>query len=84
MFSSSWNEELLFPNTDGWTLVSGVDGYTQCGGIFLKGGYNMYGAGAYIYKTISFTPHYKIKIMFNFWKIDSWNIEQAILKVDGI
>jgi hypothetical protein len=75
MFSSNWNQDILVPNTDGWALTSGVDGYTQCAGISLKGGYNMYGSGAIIKKTITFTPHYKIKIMFNFWKIDSWDGE---------
>lgn len=27
-------------------------------------------------------PHYKLKIQFQFWKVDSWDDEEAYLYVD--
>jgi hypothetical protein len=45
--------------------------------VYVLGGYNTFGVGARIDNTLALPPHYKIKIKFNFWKIDSWDAETA-------
>ena len=52
-------------------------------GIPLHGGFNVYGKGAEMKITLDLKPHYSIKVKFAFMKLDSWNNEEAFLRIDN-
>lgn len=52
-------------------------------GIPLFGGFNIFGKGTKVSKTLKLPPHYRLKFKFLFAKIDSWDSESAFLKVDN-
>ena len=50
----------------------------------MLGGFNVFGKGAYAKKNFSDLPkHNKAVISFRFFKIDSWDGEAFIVKVNG-
>lgn len=57
---------------------------SMCGTKQIFGGYKVFGSNAKVTRTYNnLPPHYKAKISFNFWKIDSWNSETFRLEVNG-
>ena len=47
------------------------------------GGFERFGAGASVTRTLKLKPHYRLKIKMLFAKIDSWDGEVGLLRVDG-
>lgn len=57
---------------------------SMCGSTQIFGGFNLFGANAKVSRTYqNLPPHYKAKVTFNFWKIDSWNSESFRFEVNG-
>jgi hypothetical protein len=67
----------------GWVVENGRDGGSQCAGVNLLGGFNLYGKGARIRNKLALPPHYRLKVKVNYWKIDSWDNERGSVSVDG-
>lgn len=71
-------------NQEGWTVTNGESKTTQCGAVQIFGGYNSFGKGTVVSKTISNLPaHTDLLIKLQFWAIDSWDKEPATLSIDG-
>lgn len=72
-------------NAEGWTAIKAKNvGSSNCGGVNIFGGYNMFGAGTSISRTFdNMKEHTSLWIKLQFWKIDSWDGEKAIVIVDG-
>ncbi|CAD8205747.1 unnamed protein product [Paramecium pentaurelia] len=69
-------------DNEGWS-VQGNNGLTSfCNGVSLFGGFNVFGSGASASKLINLPPHYKLRVSFEFWKIDSWDKEYAYFILD--
>ena len=56
----------------------------DCSGKYLVGGFDIMGVGASAKKTFDIPSHKRIKIQSNIYKIDSWDGENMIVKVDGV
>eukprot|EP00050_Salpingoeca_kvevrii_P023235 m.139512 g.139512 ORF g.139512 m.139512 type:complete len:599 (-) comp9994_c0_seq1:95-1891(-) len=80
------NYDFQWPATD--RFQSSNDGWSgstsECGGIRMIGGFNIFGQGASTSKTFQLPFHTAVRIEFDFIFIDSWDSEDAIAKVDGI
>ncbi|CAK60849.1 unnamed protein product (macronuclear) [Paramecium tetraurelia] len=80
--SDNWNQQHQYFNTttltdsEGW-WVQGNKGQniSTCGNVQLFGGFNAFGTGAAVSNLIPLDPHFKIRVTFQFWKIDSWDNE---------
>ena len=56
---------------------------TTCGKYTLVGGYNKFGANAYVERTFtSLPPHYSARVRFLLLKIDSWDAEDFYITID--
>ena len=82
---------------DPWTLVYSEDfettpsGWndntrTSCGGHNILGGFNLDGVGASLYKTfdLSAYSHTHVLVSFNYYSLDTWDNEAAIVYIDGL
>lgn len=69
---------------EGWTVDNARADKTTCGGITMFGGFGLFGKDALIKNRIKLTPHYRLKVKLLMAKIDSWDNERGILKVDGV
>lgn len=82
---NSWDTNGLL-TLNGW-LIQGAKGNqysSNCGGVNMIGGYNIFGKNAAIKKTISNLPkHSMVMIKMQVWKLDSWDYERIDLNVDG-
>ena len=82
----------------GWTVISFEDfsgsasGWsdnrtTTCGTASILGGYNTFsnGATSSVQKTFGLlgVPHSEARVTLSYWSIDSWDGEQAYVRVDG-
>lgn len=68
---------------EGWTVEGGTLRRQTCSGIPIAGGPGQLGAEAVVSKVVQgLPPHYKLKIQYQFWKVDSWDNEIAYLYVD--
>lgn len=67
---------------DGWNVVEANAQASTCGGVPLFGGFNLFGKGTKVSKSVKLPPHYRLKVKSLFAKIDSWDNESAFLKVD--
>lgn len=57
---------------------------TDCSGVKVFGGFDVFGPGASITKVIGNLPlHNAMRLRLQFWKIDSWDNEFAKVVVDG-
>ena len=57
---------------------------TKCGRYLLVGGYEKFGAGAYVERTVSgLPPHYSARVRLLLLKLDSWNGENFYIIVDN-
>ncbi len=77
----------LNPTNDpeGWTVTGALSKATDCTGVALFGGFDVFGAGATMTKSIGNLPsHNALRLRVQFWKIDSWDNEFAKIIVDGI
>lgn len=52
-------------------------------GVPLYGGFDVFGKGAEMKITVDLKPHYKIKVKTVFMKIDSWDNEVGIFRIDN-
>lgn len=85
LVSSSWVQNDSAQTADGWTVSNADAKGTSCAGIQIFGGYGVFGKGATVSKVFSSIPtHNKLVVRFQFWKLDSWDNEQAQLIVDGV
>lgn len=57
---------------------------TNCGGVALYGGFDVFGKGAEMKITVDLKPHFRIRVKTIFMKIDSWDNEVASLRIDNI
>jgi len=76
-----------FTGVDGWTLTGAAGGRTNsdCGGVSLVGGFNVFGAGASAKKTFVIpAAHKRLRLTVQLWKIDSWDGEWLFIDVDGV
>ncbi|CAD8205527.1 unnamed protein product [Paramecium pentaurelia] len=72
-------------DNEGWFVQGNYGQLTSfCDGVSLFGGFNLFGSGTSISKLISLPPHYKVRVSFEFWKIDSWDQEYAYFFIDDI
>ncbi|CAD8215300.1 unnamed protein product [Paramecium octaurelia] len=71
-------------NNEGWHIENNRSNliFTICDNQTLFGGYNTFAINTLITYNSSLPPHYKIKISFKFWKIDSWNDEWLYIFID--
>lgn len=68
---------------EGWTVTKGKAEVTECSGVKMFGGLNKFAAKTEIATVIQkLVPHYRIKVMFQFWKIDDWKSDTAELHLD--
>lgn len=58
---------------EGWELPAKKDKVSECAGIKMYGGVNVFSRDEIGKIFDKLPPHYKIKVMFQFWKIDRWN-----------
>lgn len=57
---------------------------TDCGGTKLFGGFEKFGKDASVSKTFEDIPrHKRVRVLFELWKIDSWDGEDAFVKLDN-
>ncbi|CAD8096037.1 unnamed protein product [Paramecium sonneborni] len=83
-FQNSWTSiQQNYLGQDGWASSSGISGTTECGGVPLIGGFNKFGQKLSLSKTIKLRPHYKIRLLVLWAKIDSWDNEKAQILFDG-
>ncbi|CAD8095968.1 unnamed protein product [Paramecium primaurelia] len=70
-------------DNEGW-WVQGNNGQLTsfCNGVSLFGGFNLFGSGASVSKSISLPPHFRIRVSLEFWKIDSWDDEFVYFILD--
>lgn len=67
-----------------WNISGGESKFTECGGIRMLGGHDVFGKGAKAVKTFNNLPaHNKMVVRLQFWKIDSWDNELAEILVDN-
>ncbi|CAK67494.1 unnamed protein product (macronuclear) [Paramecium tetraurelia] len=68
----------------GWTVKNNYNQnlFTSCNGIKLFGGYGVFAQNTLVSKYFSLPPHFKVKVDFDFWKIDSWDNEGVYIFVD--
>ena len=75
--------------TDTWPGASGWTGspqtVTTCGSYgSIVGGWNVWGSGTYLQKTISNLPtHTQLRVQFEYYAIETWDGERAQLRVDN-
>ena len=51
----------------------------------MLGGYNIFGTGAYATKNYNnLPPHFRVRIWFRFYKIDSWDSENLLVSVNNV
>lgn len=68
-----------------WTASSSITGLkSQCGNYYILGGYNKCGACGFQKQISNIIPHYKLRVMARLFKLDSWDNEFAMLKIDGV
>lgn len=68
---------------EGWELKKGKDLISNCAGVSVMGGMKNYYKNTELAKIIQgLKPHYRIKVMFQFWKFDLWEGDSAQLYVD--
>ncbi|KAM3141453.1 hypothetical protein pb186bvf_006571 [Paramecium bursaria] len=68
---------------EGWTIEVGRQIVQSCSGIKIFGGLNQFGKQTSVAKTFNkLAPHYRVKVLFQFWKIDAWAGSQAQLFID--
>lgn len=57
---------------------------SQCGALFLFGGFDIFGQGTSISKIfVNLPPHWSIQIYFLFMKIDSWSDSSVYIYIDN-
>ncbi|CAD8063432.1 unnamed protein product [Paramecium sonneborni] len=64
-----------FIDSQGWFVSGENKQISYCGLTKLFGGYKAFGIDAKITKLIQLPPHYAVKIEFELWKIDYWNLD---------
>ncbi|CAD8071148.1 unnamed protein product [Paramecium sonneborni] len=67
---------------EGWAVVGAPSLITECGGTFMFGGFRVFGSRTTVSKVFQLPPHSLINIKVQFWKIDSWDNEEAYIFVD--
>ncbi|CAD8189874.1 unnamed protein product [Paramecium octaurelia] len=72
-----------FMGLDGWMSINGISGSSKCGGVPLIGGYQRFGNNQGLSKTIRLQPHYKLRLLVLWAKIDSWDNENGLILFDG-
>lgn len=56
----------------------------MCSGVVIFGGYENVGQKSVISRQFTgLPPHVKLMIKLQFWKIDFWDNEEFIIKIDG-
>ncbi|KAM3137913.1 hypothetical protein pb186bvf_009994 [Paramecium bursaria] len=70
-------------SNEGWQVTGQRAEATNCGGVPLFGGFDIFGKGAEMKITLDLKPHYQIKAKFVFMKIDSWDNEVAFFRIDN-
>ncbi|CAK93812.1 unnamed protein product (macronuclear) [Paramecium tetraurelia] len=82
--ANSWNAaHTNFMGQDGWISINGISGSSKCGGVPLIGGYQRFGKNQGLSKTIRLQPHYKLRLLVLWAKIDSWDNENGLILFDG-
>ncbi|CAD8195449.1 unnamed protein product [Paramecium pentaurelia] len=84
-FQNSWtatHKNLM--GQDGWVSINGISGSSKCGGVPLIGGYQKFGQNQGLSKIIKLQPHYKLRLLVLWAKIDSWDNEYGLILFDGI
>ncbi|CAD8148553.1 unnamed protein product [Paramecium pentaurelia] len=85
-FTSEFQGSSWTPNPD-WKVSDGKNGpdfTSTCGEFKFFGGYEKTGKDAKISRKFNLPAHKRIRIAFEAWKIDNWNGEDYIVKVDGL
>ncbi|CAK72298.1 unnamed protein product (macronuclear) [Paramecium tetraurelia] len=81
--SSSWIKNV---DADGWSAKgsSTVIKSSTCAGVPIIGGPGNFGNNVSIQKIFDkLVPHYRIKVIAQFWKIDNWDNDNAVLSIDN-
>ncbi|CAK64683.1 unnamed protein product (macronuclear) [Paramecium tetraurelia] len=74
-----------FTGVNGWVLTGNKAGRTvaECNGKSMVGGFDIMGAGGKATKTFEIPPHKRLRLQTTIYKIDSWDGEFMMIKVDG-
>ncbi|CAD8134355.1 unnamed protein product [Paramecium octaurelia] len=81
--SSSWIKNV---DADGWIAKGSQTAIksSTCAGIPIIGGPGNFGNNVSIQKIFDkLVPHYRIKVIAQFWKIDNWDNDNAVLSIDN-
>jgi hypothetical protein len=52
---------------------------TECGGVSLAGGFDVFGVKALATKTFTLSGHSSLRLKTQIWKIDSWDYEELFI-----
>ncbi|CAD8114331.1 unnamed protein product [Paramecium sonneborni] len=68
---------------EGWQIINGIQGNSDCNGIQFYCGYGRCGHNSIIQKTLNLPTHQQLMIRFRLGFFDSWDNEYVYLNIDG-
>ncbi|CAD8161653.1 unnamed protein product [Paramecium pentaurelia] len=83
VISTSFTQTTPFIDHEGWKISNTQNiGYSQCGGVQLFGGYQIFDLSTGIVKLFNLPPHYKLYLSFVVYIIDMTSSQAINIQVD--